>query len=604
MSYSFIQIPVFLRDGLNNPQYLQIRNDYLKLTNKPEFIGGMPVTLENHCFKQLIRVDSTNRFVYNITLKVDGERYLLFLSSWGELYFIDRLLNFFIFLKDSEPLNRINTQPFLIDGELVNNNGSFEFLIFDLLFYENQSFINFDYYERYKASQHLLENVLFEYLKMYNYSLGMSLKIWFPITDIIRTDNIYNFIVSETNKTRSKNIKLKADGLILQPFDTEYVTYGPWNNYNNVQFKWKPIEDQTIDFRIKILSETRWDLIIKSGVPFTMPNSGLVAVCKPTKADREMFKDGDVAEFSWVSGNEFKILRPRPNKEPNGITAVMSVLNYINDPFTLDILKEPLNIMTGGSTEGTGSKKKNQSIRILLKTLSRSELTICALVSKNGIFFNKYETKMIGDIYSKFVYSNELECRIFKNGKSTLSVDRFTFMYLYEYLSKNFETIHNPTIDIIEYSDDKLAPKNRSSYKSVDDITNRKSIVNEQKKMKQFFVSKQEKKNLYNNLLFKLSLSEEIKTNNIIGLKKITREKPSGHNNTIRLKNRFSFKISDLWLVDLTIVKMGYTINDANSKNDTYEIECEFIGEKVSFEHFIKSFSNIYMFILAHTSYC
>ena len=95
--YSLIQVPVFLLNN-NNQEYLQVRNDYLILTGKyqrtprGEFIGGMPVTMENDCFKPLIRTDSENRFVYNITLKVDGERYLLFLSTWGEIYLIDRLL--------------------------------------------------------------------------------------------------------------------------------------------------------------------------------------------------------------------------------------------------------------------------------------------------------------------------------------------------------------------------------------------------------------------------------------------------------------------------------------------------------------------------------
>ena len=135
-TYVFIQIPVFLENGLNNPEYLNARNDYFLVTGgeRNEFIGGMPLTLENKCFRQLIRTDQSNRFSYNITLKVDGERCIMFLSSWGEMYFIDRLLNFFIFINSSnnERLPRINIKPCLIDGELVSfsNYDIFEFLIF------------------------------------------------------------------------------------------------------------------------------------------------------------------------------------------------------------------------------------------------------------------------------------------------------------------------------------------------------------------------------------------------------------------------------------------------------------------------------------------
>ena len=80
-----IQVPA-IWDQQNNPEYIRNLNDYYTLTrkyqksDKPEFIGGMPVTLENNCFKSLFRTNN-KVFVYNLTLKVDGERYLLFLNS-------------------------------------------------------------------------------------------------------------------------------------------------------------------------------------------------------------------------------------------------------------------------------------------------------------------------------------------------------------------------------------------------------------------------------------------------------------------------------------------------------------------------------------------
>jgi hypothetical protein len=159
MKYSFVPIPVFLQDGTNNQEYLQVLNDYSKLTQQsgnPQFIGGMPVTLENNCFKELLREDSNGNFAYYLTLKVDGERYLFFLSSWGELYFIDRLLNFFIFVNESgERIPRITMPPFLIDGELILSNDSFEYLIFDLLYYSGNDYLASDYYTRYSLINNL-----------------------------------------------------------------------------------------------------------------------------------------------------------------------------------------------------------------------------------------------------------------------------------------------------------------------------------------------------------------------------------------------------------------------------------------------------------------
>jgi len=138
-----VQVPVFW-EGQNNPEYIRNLNDYLLLTKKyqtkqfGEFIGGMPVTLENNCFKPLLRTDSDNNFVYNITLKLDGERYLLFLNYSGELYFIDRSLNFYFFIINGNRFPRIDptiVKPFLLDGELTNTGGLYEFFLFDILFF-------------------------------------------------------------------------------------------------------------------------------------------------------------------------------------------------------------------------------------------------------------------------------------------------------------------------------------------------------------------------------------------------------------------------------------------------------------------------------------
>lgn len=290
MDYTFIQIPVFLDSSVNNQEYLYILDDYLKLTKQPtnnrQFIGGMPVTLENGCFKELLRTDANNNYSYHITLKVDGERYLMFLSSWGEIFFIDRLLNFYIFVNTSgERLSRITgVPPFLMDGEMVFMNNTYEFLIFDLLFAQNEEYILMDYYKRYDSIKYLLNTLLKDYLNSFNNNIQVSAKKWYSISTILETNNIYSYITNKTNEKRTT--KLKADGLILQPFDTNYIPFGPWNKYNNVQFKWKPLEDQTIDFRIKIVSDSKWELLTRAGYPFTIPGSGEPASIKPTKKRR------------------------------------------------------------------------------------------------------------------------------------------------------------------------------------------------------------------------------------------------------------------------------------------------------------------------------
>ena len=89
---------------IENKEYFDVKNQYLLFINSyrenvtEDFIGGMPVTLEKKCMKQLLRINPiTNSLSYGMTLKVDGERFLMFNSNEGLIYFIDRSLNMFYF---------------------------------------------------------------------------------------------------------------------------------------------------------------------------------------------------------------------------------------------------------------------------------------------------------------------------------------------------------------------------------------------------------------------------------------------------------------------------------------------------------------------------
>jgi len=591
----FIQVPAIYQDQ-NNPEYLRILNDYAVITKKyqnqtsqrTEFIGGMPVTLENKCFKQLYR--TINKvFVYNLTLKVDGERYLVFLNSYGELYLIDRLLNFYFFQQDGVRLPRISLKPFILDGELVQHKSKeFEFLIFDVLFYEAESYIEKDYYMRYDLVSHILKSVFMGYPS----ELMISIKTWFPITDLIKTDNIYSYIIENTNKDRKKNFQLKADGLILQPFDTPYVTSGPWNKYNNVLFKWKPVEDQTMDFQIKILGPNNWQLVTRSGYPFTMPGSGVPASYKPTESNKRDFTNLSVAEFSYnIKTDTFKLMRARPNKLANSKDSIMSVFNFIRAPFTLDYITPIIRSMS-----------VDPNIRNALFGYSNSDLVLCAL--KDHLVFSKTELKEMEKIFDMLhldPVDTELEFRITKKGKKDSNVDKSIFNYLIEYLSRNFPIQETFMVDTSPQKVDRAEPTLRSTYDSIESLVAGRPTLNETKQNIKMYFSEPSK---FFDLQFKLSLSREKKTNTVIGTT-YTRNGIKS-NNSIRIKRRYSFQVNQNWRIDATIVKAGFSIQEAQSKNDTYEIECEFIGDisKVSFDSFIKSFNDVYILILQNSTYC
>ena len=561
-----------------NQKYFDLKNEYVSLVSKyretqqEEFVGGMPVQLEKECMGQILRKDSFGNFTYHITLKVDGERYLLFLSRDGNVYFIDRSLMFY-YLPDTLLKNR-PPGTFLLDGEFVESSEGYEYLIFDTLFYNSNSVIEEKYSDRYNHAQDLVRDY---FLKT------VSLKSWFGIDEILKTDNIYSHVLKLTNKDRTN--KLNADGLILQPFDTPYVTFGPWNKFNNVLFKWKPASELTIDFKLKIVNDNKWELLTKSGMNFDIkvmdPSEKLIkdsegvvnpvdksimvhAIADPSDDDKRKYHNGDVVEVKYIPinqstnkyGYKFKIVKPRQNKEANGLATIMSTMKVIKDPFNLDLLKKAIR------TDGLD-----------FDIYSKSSLILCIL----DIFFTKRETVGIKSVYDKYLNTPnaELEFRLLKNEKA---LDKFTFYYLFDFFNFYFKGTREITIDISSKKDSS-GNVYRSTYSEYGKVLS--NII--KRRVKDYTLKND--KDLYNKLNLKLSLSEEVPVENIT------------QTGTRRVKDRTSF-VYGLWRMDFTKVL-------TDSVSESFEVECEYIGSNtVPFEIFIKSLSNVYTAILKNSSFC
>jgi len=587
-----------------------------------------------------------------MTLKVDGERFLMFNSNEGFIYFIDRSLNMFYFENTNGTRHRLNpdiVKPFLFDGELVTyKSEEFEFLIFDTLFYQNsstvQSWMEYPYDQRFIILQQAVDTVLspFYLSNFTDNQFFCSYKKWFPITTILETNDIYKYIDNTTNETRLKKFRLISDGIILQAFDKPYIPFKPWNMYDNVQFKWKPSEDQTVDFKIKIINNSNWNLLTKTDQVFNVSQKvgkPLPATCIPTPKNIREFKDGDVAEFVLQNKfnpqkNLFTLVRARTEKGANSYDTVMSALEAAANPFKLDILRPALELITKGI--------QGNDIKQYISNFSKSQLILCIL--KDSLFFTDKEQNEIRDIYLKYINiksvqsvkrevesverevesvkgnlrstalrsryipekieikgNNELEIRIFKRGKKGNILDKFTFFYLYDFLKQNFPVTRTKLIDISENLPNESG-KYRSTYTSIEDIRNGKSIENIYKKPIDNFIffPTDKGQKLYNNIVFKLEYSKELVSDKII---KLTSDNSRIINNNIRFKDRHSYNINKYWRLDLTKVISTYNINEI--KNETYEIECEYIGENsVPFDKFISSLSNLYMFLLNNSSYC
>jgi hypothetical protein len=586
-------------EGINR-EYYEVKNEYLRMIkdyreNDTElFVGGMPVQLEKNCMSQLIRKNQNGDLVYGMTLKVDGERYLMFLSSNQNVYLIDRSTNIFYFQTETGARLTMNGTPFLFDGELIESKGIYEYLVFDVLFFpwngKLYSWINNNYNDRH----YILYNAVKQLEGVFiGSNMSISEKRWFPITDILKTTNIYKYVQTETNKNRKSS--LKADGLILQPFDGKYIPFRAWDAYNNVQFKWKPADDLTIDFKIKKSSGAEWILLTQSGQEYMIDlpvklrkdkkkKEQVPARCLPTETQKERYTEGDVVEFKKKENtiNYFVPLRKRNEKKANSYQTIMSTMQVIDNPFSLDILKPVLKYVVENDQE---------NIANVLEMYPKNKLILCAL--GNSLFFNNKEVNEIEKIYKNYIEHDstkntyfELECRIFKSGKKNQGLDKFTYFYVLDFLKSFYDYSYSDTTDVI------LSKPGQSTHRST--YENDKLIRSEIKTKMLAFTNDSDE------LSFKLSLSKEEVSSQAITLK--TKIGNNTFYNIIRVKKRHSFKINDFWRIDITRVMQTYDINDI--KNETYELECEYIGKKVPFEDFIKSLNDVYVLILKNSSYC
>jgi hypothetical protein len=367
----------------------------------------------------------------------------MYVSKTGMVYFIDRITNFYYFKRpDQSSIQLQPTEfPFLFDGELVFHEQTkrWEFLIFDVLFYEDRgklyNWMSNNYYDR----LFILDKAITKDLYGVFTEFDITLKTWFPIERIKDTNDIYKYVIEETNKERKllKKPILEEDGLILQPFDGNYVTFREWNVYNNVQFKWKPPSELTVDFKIKFNPENKnqWWLLTKSEQNYDVkqPDGTTVhAIIIPTELQKKLYIEGDVVECKLKEQtnperNIFIPLNKREDKnEGNSLQTIMSTMEVVQNKFTLDILKPAILAIT----TGTNSEE-------VLKFYNVSKLILCSV----GMFFTETEISEIKNIYEYNTSFGGLLEDTLKNIKKTKSnkkykQDRELEFRVYPYIKK------------------------------------------------------------------------------------------------------------------------------------------------------------------------
>ena len=234
--------------------YLKLINDkkfnndlnFIKKNSKKYFIGVQPKTLEliNLIETSIVNINKD----YCVTDKADGERYLLYVHNDKKIYLINNRLNIKYTGVSHENTNTI------LDGEYItkdkNGNKMNLFAAFDIYYLKGKN-VSGNPLIKEKGTTRL--NLLNDFIKN-----GFTKETNNNI--IIKSKNFYEKNIFKNAEKILKNFKnddnsYKIDGLIYTPTnlpvggfteDDEVKLSGSWSRV----FKWKPPEENTIDFLV------------------------------------------------------------------------------------------------------------------------------------------------------------------------------------------------------------------------------------------------------------------------------------------------------------------------------------------------------------------
>ena len=406
--------------------------------------------------------------------------------------------------------------------------------------------------------------------------------------------NLINEYVRTTQQYRAELINLALDGLIFTPYDTEYVINGPWKKFLNVQYKWKPIEEQSIDFGI-FKEEKSYILKIRKGanlVTFTVnKNNSYVPAELSTTTITELknskTRDGTIGEFVLnTKTNKFELLRLRRDKDsPNSLSTAINVMNAIKNPVDLEIIKKFF----------ISNKLSITGLNELMNYMTKSQLLRC-VVNNGGkeLFSQDMQQQMLQQIEQfKSSEVNELEIRI-----GTIEPNKFQAnlaFTLYKQLMDLTSFIFKGPNVKIDYSIlyDLYSDSVRTRYMYLPQLgTTVKVDSIEKKTIKNMNINL----NYLYNLDLRLGLSSELESKETI-----TKENAE----LILEKKRFSF-IFDIFSIDLTeIIKINKRENqsgviDEIREASKYQIEIEIKNKTLPANEILQKLTTVLIKLLGN----
>nr|XP_022914085.1 mRNA-capping enzyme [Onthophagus taurus] len=336
------RIPVFM-EGIpgvkvfdEQPKALELQRKVQRMCNwgKKGFPGCQPVSMD------MDNIHLLHKKPYRVSWKADGVRYMMLIDGEDEVYFFDRDHSIFKvtgvrFVYRKNLMQHL--QNTLIDGEMVIDKVKDEriprFLVYDIIMFDGKDIgvksffperLQFIEYEVVNPRYWAIEKGL---IKKDLEPFSVRKKEFWPITQA----------VSLLGEKFAKSLSHEPDGLIFQPSKEPYVT-----GQCDEVLKWKPLELNSVDFRLKLTRKGGEGLVTKTvGELYVGQFDRPFAHMKYTRTLQDL--DNKIIECKFEDG-VWKFMRERTDKSfPNSYNTAKSVCQSIKNPVTKDRLIDFIN---------------------------------------------------------------------------------------------------------------------------------------------------------------------------------------------------------------------------------------------------------------------
>ncbi|XP_026848279.1 mRNA-capping enzyme [Drosophila persimilis] len=299
--------------------------------NKNGFPGSQPVSMDRHNIKRLSEIP------YRVSWKADGTRYMMLIDGQDEVYFFDRNHSCFqvenVTFLDGKNLND-HLDGTLVDGEMVLDriaDGVMpRYLIYDIVRLSNRDVREEPFFPN--RLDYIKNDVIGPRISGMKQGIIVQKLQAFSV----RAKDFWDIWMSARllGEKFARSLAHEPDGLIFQPSHQPY-TAGVCPNV----FKWKPHELNSVDFRLKIITERGEGLLTKK-VGFLYVgghDAPFGRMQKLTKDIRDV--DNKIVECTMNQFGNWEFMRERTDKKhPNSFNTARAVVESIKQPVTKDYL--------------------------------------------------------------------------------------------------------------------------------------------------------------------------------------------------------------------------------------------------------------------------